>query len=69
MRLVLLESRIHLVRSILESVTAELSRKNVDMNMRDGLTSCFAVLFLLVAGCTLWMHLSIRRSRTVLQAA
>ena len=32
-------------------------------------SSCFAVLFLLVAGCTLWMHLSIRRSRTVLQAA
>ncbi|WP_374298330.1 nitrate/nitrite transporter [Paracoccus sp. (in: a-proteobacteria)] len=32
-------------------------------------SSCFAVLFLLVAACTLWMHLSIRQTRTALQAA
>ena len=30
---------------------------------------CFAVLFVLVAGCTLWMHLSIRQSRTAPQPA
>ena len=32
-------------------------------------SSCFAVLFVLVAGCTLWMHLSIRQSRTAPQPA
>ena len=32
-------------------------------------SSCFAVLFVLVAGCTLWMHLSIRQSRTAPQLA
>lgn len=32
-------------------------------------SSCFAVLFLLVAGCTLWMHLSIRQIRSAPQPA
>ena len=32
-------------------------------------SSCFTVLFLLAAACTLWMHVSIRQSRIALQAA
>lgn len=32
-------------------------------------SSCFAVLFLLVAGCTVWMHLSIRQIRSAAQPA
>ncbi|VDS09810.1 putative nitrate transporter NarT [Paracoccus haematequi] len=32
-------------------------------------SSCFAVLFLLVAGCTLWMHLSIRQIHSAAQPA
>lgn len=40
--------------------------------LKDGTgawASCFWVLFALVAACTLWMHLSIRQTRTTLQAA
>lgn len=40
--------------------------------LKDGTgawASCFWVLFVLVGACTLWMHLSIRQTRTTLQAA